>query len=213
MSSELPVLYSFRRCPYAMRARMAIKASEVEVELREILLKDKPAEMLQASPKGTVPVLVLNNGQVIDESYDVMLWALQQHDPQGWLVDDLQQQTKELIHSNDGRFKQQLDHYKYAARFPEQSEAWYRDQALWFLQELDDLLRDSTFLLANQPTLADIALFPFMRQFAHVDKLWFDRSPYRSLQRWIDYFLSSSTFAAVMKKYPLWSKQHPVTLF
>ncbi|CAM9407563.1 unnamed protein product, partial [Chrysoparadoxa australica] len=205
MAAELPILYSFRRCPYAMRARMALCYSEIPVELREIKLRDKPAEMLAASPKGTVPVLVLPSGTVIDESLDIMSWALDQNDPQGWLTSDEQEVAKELIRQNDGEFKGWLDRYKYPQRFPDASSAEvYRSQGESFLQELETRLQQHRFLLGERQTLADVALAPFVRQFAHVDMDWFEASDYTALQLWLQEFKSSTLFVDVMKKFPPW---------
>jgi glutathione S-transferase len=196
------VLYTFRRCPYAMRARLAIAYTGIDVEQREILLKNKPQVMLDVSPKGTVPVLILKNGQVIDESLAIMLWALRQHDTKGWLVH--QQQAMVLIQSNDSQFKPCLDKYKYADRFPEQSQTFYRQQGEVFLQALEKLLAQHTFLLSDEPTLADFAIFPFIRQFAFVNKTWFEQSPYPKLQAWLEYHLQNNLFKKIMVKQPLW---------
>ncbi len=198
----LPILYTFRRCPYAMRARLAITYAGIEVEKREILLKAKPQAMLDASPKGTVPVLVLEGGQVIDESLDIMLWALQQHDPDAWLSHQAQALT--LIDINDNTFKPWLDKYKYAERFPEHSKAYYRKQSGNFLQTLETMLEQHTFLHANQPSLADYAIFPFIRQFAFVDKAWFEQAPYPKLQVWLTKHLQSDLFEKIIAKQPLW---------
>ena len=200
----LPILYTFRRCPYAMRARLAITYAGIEVEHREILLKAKPQAMLNVSPKGTVPVLVLEGGQVIDESLDIMLWALQQHDPKDWLSHQAQALT--LIDINDNTFKPWLDKYKYAERFPEHSKAYYRKQGETFLQTLETLLAQHTFLHASQPSLADYAIFPFIRQFAFVDKTWFEQT-YPKLQAWLSQHLQSSLFEKIMAKQPLWIQE------
>jgi len=202
MQTKLPILYTFRRCPYAMRARMAIVYADIDVEQREIALKDKPQAMLNASPKGTVPVLILANGKVIDESLNIMCWALKQRDHKGWLAH--QQQALALIQSNDHQFKACLDKYKYAGRFPEQSQTFYRQQGEVFLQALEELLAQHTFLLTDQPTLADFAIFPFIRQFAFVDKAWFDQSPYPKLQAWLEYHLQNNLFKKIMVKHPIW---------
>lgn len=204
--SELPILYSFRRCPYAIRARLAIKVSNVQVELREVLLANKPEAMLTCSPKGTVPVLLLPDATVIDESLDIMLWALNQHDPQQWLASDSDKQDEinRLVELNETDFKPHLDHYKYAERFPEQSMETYRQQAEAFLLQLEQRLQQNRYLIGNNISLADIALFPFVRQFAHVDKTWFYQSRYKKLQIWLDYFLAEKLFSDVMKKYPRW---------
>lgn len=197
----LPILYSYRRCPYAMRARMALKYTGITVELREITLKDKPAAMLKASPKATVPVLVLPDGRVIEQSLDIMHWALQQQDNDGWLSAD-SNMTQLLITENDGSFKQALDKYKYAIRFPEQSADIYRTQGEVFLQKLEKLLSQSEYLLANQISLADIAIFPFVRQFSGVDTVWFDTTPYPKLKIWLKTLIESALFISIMEKQP-----------
>lgn len=191
-------LYSFRRCPYAMRARMALRYSGVPVEIVEVSLKAKPAEMLAISPKGTVPVLDAD-GRVIDESLEIMRWALAQNDPQGWLLDG-DSRIVELIEANDQGFKVDLNRYKYAERYPEQPMEVYRAQGAVFLQRLEGLLQDRDYLLADHPSLADIALLPFVRQFAHVDREWFAQTPYPRLQAWLHNFLESDLFTSIMKK-------------
>ncbi|MEO8343270.1 MAG: glutathione S-transferase [Gallionella sp.] len=198
----LPVLYSFRRCPYAMRARLALYASGVAVELREVSLRDKPASMLAASPKGSVPVLVLPDGGVIDESWEIMQWALHQHDPEGWLGQDNSfiAAANPLIIENDTTFKYHLDRYKYAERYPEYPRSHYRSEAEIFLRQLEDRLRTTHFVLGDSMSIADVAIFPFIRQFAAVDNNWFAQTSYPLLQRWLDIFLGSELFKAVMKK-------------
>jgi glutathione S-transferase len=191
-------LYSFRRCPYAMRARMALRYSGVPVDIVEVSLKAKPAEMLAISPKGTVPVLDAG-GRVIDESLEIMHWALAQNDPQDWLLDgDLR--IAELIEANDQGFKVHLNRYKYAERYPEQPMEFYRAEGAVYLQRLEGLLQDRDYLLADHPSLADIALLPFVRQFAHVDREWFAQTPYVRLQAWLQRFLESDLFTSIMKK-------------
>jgi len=207
--SQQPILYSFRRCPYAMRARMAIDYSDVEYQHREILLKNKPAAMLEASAKGTVPVVVLASGEVIDESRDVMMWALQQRDQQQWyfgLSSGQQRDIEQWIDRNDDHFKPWLDKYKYSVGYPEHPVEYYRQQAENFLAQLDQALDSQAFILGDKETLADNALFPFIRQFAHVDKAWFDSSEYTNLQQWLERFLNSDRFVRIMKKYPLWQE-------
>jgi glutathione S-transferase len=213
--SELPVLYSFRRCPYAIRARLALKAGNIAVELREVLLAEKPEEMLNCSPKGTVPVLQLADATVIDESREIMDWALQQCDPNGWLpkTDDELKETNRLIETNDNEFKQHLDHYKYADRFPERPMEYYRNQAEPFLKHLEDKLCQQKFLISDNVSLADIAIFPFVRQFSFVDKDWFNQTDYKKLQVWLDYFLTMVLFNEVMKKYPRWQHGDEVLCF
>lgn len=209
---SLPILYSFRRCPYAIRARLAIKISAVNVELREVILKDKPAEMLICSAKGTVPVLSLPKGIVIDESRDIMVWALNQSDPEKWLsyTDDEQDEVNRIIEFNDTKFKKCLDLYKYADRYPEKSVEFYRQEAEVFLEELEVKLNTSVFLMANNITFLDMAVFPFIRQFAFVDKNWFDASRYKKLQQWLETLLNTSLFNNVMQKHPVWSKESDV---
>lgn len=197
----LPILYSYRRCPYAMRARMALYHAKVQVEIREISLRDKPKHMLAISPKGTVPVLVLPNQQVLEQSLDIMYWALQQHDAESWLSAS-PSETNALIHQNDTSFKQALDGYKYPERYPEFPPPYFRQQGEQFLQALEDLLGKHAFLLSHHATLADIAIFPFVRQFAAVDSEWFAASPYHKLRTWLDYWVTSSLFEAIMQKYP-----------
>ncbi len=188
-----------------MRARLAMTYAGIKVEQREILLKDKPQAMLDASPKGTVPVLVFENGQVIDESLDIMLWALEQHDPNDWLSH--QEQAIPLIDINDNAFKPWLDKYKYADRFPEHSKAYYRKQGETFLQTLETLLEQHTFLHVNQPSLTDYAIFPFIRQFSFVDLVWFEQAPYPKLQVWLNKHLQSNLFEKVMVKHPVWMQE------
>ena len=192
------VLYSFRRCPYAMRARMALRYSGVAVPIIEVSLKAKPAEMLALSPKGTVPVLSVD-GRVIDESLAIMGWALAQNDPEGWLLED-DGATQALIEENDQGFKYQLDRYKYAERYPEQPMEHYRAEGEVFLSKLEGLLAQREYLLAGHLSLADVALAPFVRQFAHVDREWFGQAPYPRLQNWLQRFLESPLFIAVMAK-------------
>ncbi|MEE4279322.1 MAG: glutathione S-transferase [Halieaceae bacterium] len=197
-----PVLYSFRRCPYAIRARMALAYADIPVELREVLLRDKPPEMLRCSPKGTVPVLVLPDGRVIDESLEVMRWALAQNDPERWMA--TADATALLVERNDGEFKAFLDRYKYADRYPEHSAHWYRDQNAGQLATLEQRLREQGWISGARSGFTDIALFPFIRQFAMVDRSWFDAAPYPALQRWLQYWLDSGLFARVMFKLPRW---------
>ena len=195
-------LYSFRRCPYAMRARMALRYSGVAVDIVEVSLRAKPAEMLALSSKGTVPVLNAD-GEVIDESLSIMRWALAQNDPQDWLLKDDpagQAQIDALIEENDQVFKVHLNRYKYAERYPEQPMEVYRAEGEVFLRKLDGLLAGRDYLLAGHPSLADVALMPFVRQFAHVDREWFAQTPYARLQTWLQRFLESALFTGVMQK-------------
>ncbi|MCU1756521.1 glutathione S-transferase [Pseudomonas helleri] len=190
------MLYSFRRCPYAMRARMALRYSGVPLSIIEVSLKAKPAEMLALSPKGTVPVLVCADGRVIEQSLEIMHWALAQHDPDNWLGPD----SAALIEENDQVFKVDLDRYKYAIRYPEQPMEQYRAQGAAFLQRLEVLLEQTPYLAGDTLSLADIALAPFVRQFAHVDRDWFEQAPYPRLNAWLERFLASELFISVMTK-------------
>jgi len=202
----LPILYSYRRCPYAMRARMALKYAGIAVEIREISLRDKPAHLLEISPKGTVPVLVTAHGAVLEQSLDIMHWALQQNDPDGWLAADAAQ-TQQLITENDTSFKQALDRYKYAIRFPEQAMEDYRALGEVFLTKLEQQLSRTDFLMGAKLTLADIAIFPFIRQFSAVDAVWFASANYPKLNAWLNLMLSSALFDSIMDKHPVYSAQ------
>ncbi|HIL91671.1 MAG TPA: glutathione S-transferase [Cycloclasticus sp.] len=203
--SDLAVLYSFRRCPYAMRARLALKSSGVNVELREIVLRNKPEHMLAISPKATVPVLQLNDGTVIDESWDIVHWATSLQDPNNLRGNEQRiSEANQLVTQNDNGFKSHLDHYKYADRFPAFSAEHYRGQGEEFLAALEQRLGQHTFLIDDQPSLADIGIFPFVRQFAHVDIEWFRQTPYPHLLRWFDNYLNANLFASIMTKFKPW---------
>ncbi|WP_417411692.1 glutathione S-transferase [Hoeflea sp.] len=202
-----PVLYSFRRCPYAMRARLAIASAGLAVELREVVLRDKPAAFLASSPSATVPCLVTAD-RVIDESLDVMIWALQQRDPEGWLK--MPETGFEWVARADGPFKDALDRTKYANRYPGVDPSSQRDIAAGFLTDLDQTIGDWIF---DRPTLADFAIVPFVRQFAFIDKDWFDAQPWPALQNWLARFLDSDRFARIMEKYPQWQPSNPPVAF
>ena len=185
---------------------MAIACAQTPVELREVVLNDKPTELLVCSPKATVPVLQLPDGSLLEESLDIMYWALRQHDPEHWLSDDpdTQDETRGLIEHNDGPFKLRLDHYKYAVRHPEHPPEHYRRQAAQTLTSIEARLSQQPYLLGARAGLADIALFPFIRQLAFVDKGWFDQAPFPRLQNWLQTLLDSPWFQTVMKKQPAW---------
>ena len=204
---QRPILYSYRRCPYAMRARMALSYAGIQVEIREIALREKPAHMLAVSPKGTVPVLVLASNEVLEQSLDIMDWALQQSDVDEWIIQDQagQKLTADLIATNDGAFKKSLDKYKYAIRFPENPPEIYRAQGEEFLQRLEILLQQNTYLCRNTISKADVAIFPFVRQFTMVDENWFESADYPSLKAWLNGLLNSQLFLGVMQKYPVWA--------
>ncbi|MEM9101042.1 MAG: glutathione S-transferase [Pseudomonadota bacterium] len=216
LASELPVLYSFRRCPYAIRARMAIVSCGLQVALREVELKNKPNGMLAASPKGTVPVLVLNAETVIDESLDVMYWALKvSKDPCKWLAYNQAQRevAQTLVTANDKEFKVWLDKYKYFERFPESPRDFYRQKAEVFLLQLEERLASQSFLIGDTQTFVDVAIFPFIRQFVFADPQWFVTAHYPQLKRWLDFHLSSSTFERAMVKLPPYLKSQASEIF
>ena len=194
-----PLLYSFRRCPYAIRARLAIAMSGVMVTVQEVDLKAKPERMLQLSAKATVPVLELPDGRVIDESLDIMLWSLQQNDPLA-MLDNFSDEMQALIKRNDSEFKYVLDQYKYPERRAEFSKGHYRTLAEIFLLYLNTRLRQQDYLFGDKPSMADLALMPFIRQFAHVDSAWFDASPYKQLREWLNGWEASDIFTKVMQK-------------
>ncbi|MES3094600.1 glutathione S-transferase [Sphingomonas aerolata] len=204
----LPILYSFRRCPYAIRARSAVVASGIAVELREIVLRDKPAALLAASPKATVPVLVLPDGRVIDQSLAIMHWALAIADPLGWLAGE----DADLIATNDGAFKHHLDRYKYADRHGT-DPLEHRAAATAILADLDTRLAATGHLVAPRVTLTDIAILPFVRQFAQTDRAWFDTLPLPALHDWLGRYLASSLFAAVMTRFTPWQPGAPTVIF
>ena len=195
-----PLLYTFRRCPYAIRARMALEYAKINVHQCEVDLKNKPKEMIMVSAKGTVPILILENGQVIDESMAIIIWALKQSDPDGWLRTKLKRKCDELIRYNDSEFKPILDNYKYPQKSEKKDPDYYRDHALIYLNQLNLLLMKNRYLLADHISLADIAIFPFIRQFCMVDKKWFGQSDYKHLQSWLISFVNSELFLVTMKK-------------
>ncbi|WP_198331344.1 glutathione S-transferase [Psychrobacter aquimaris] len=213
MTSPLHRLYSFRRCPYAMRARLGILFAELSVELREITLKNKPEQMLAISPKGTVPVLQLADGTVIEESVEIMTWALEQNDPQGLLDEKTSPQADALIAQNDNEFKHWLDRYKYADRHVEMTQTEYRQRGEVFLQRLEELLTNNTYLLGERITIADIGIMPFVRQFAHVDREVFYSLPYPKLQQWLQKWLDHPLFLQVMTKFKPWQEGDDVVIF
>ena len=201
-----PILYSFRRCPYAMRARMSLLESGVEVELREVILRDRPEHMMDISPKGTVPVLLLPDGTVIEESLDIMLWSLDE----SWLAGD----WKELIDVNDGDFKHHLDRYKYNNRYENVlSSDEHREHALSILKTYDERLTNQAYLCGDSISLADLALSPFVRQFANTDRGWFDQLPLLHLHNWLIGILEGDLFKSCMVKHKQWQNgQVPIYL-
>ncbi|MCW1430715.1 glutathione S-transferase [Novosphingobium sp. JCM 18896] len=203
-----PILYSFRRCPYAMRARLALLISGTTCEIREVKLAQKPAELIEASPKATVPVLVLPDGGVIEESREIMAWALAQRDPEGWLG----RENRDLIAVNDGPFKHHLDRYKYPERHGS-DPADHRTTALELLRVLDARLAAQANLCGDHRGLTDAAIFPFVRQFAETDRAWFDAQPLPHLQAWLTRHLASDLFAAIMVRLQPWRTGDAPTLF
>lgn len=210
---SLSCLYSFRRCPYAMRARLGLLFAELPVELREITLKNKPAHMLAISPKGTVPVLQLADGVVIEESREIMEWALEQQDPQELLNPKTLHQGNTLIEQNDQEFKHWLDRYKYADRHLEMTQTEYRQKGEAFLQILEELLTKNTYLLGDSVTIADIGIMPFVRQFAHVDRDVFYSLPYPKLQIWLKNWLAHPLFIQAMTKFQPWQDGDEPVIF
>jgi len=203
-----PILYSFRRCPYAMRARLALQSAGIIVEMREILLRDKPAEMIRLSPKATVPVLV-SDGNIIDESRKIMDWALAQNDPEGWLDHvDL-----ELVEQCETTFKNALDKYKYASRFADVDALEQRDIAAIYLRKLDAILADHPFLSGPKTGYSDMAIITFVRQYANVDRNWFDGQNWPQLKVWLENFLKSKRFSSIMQKFPLWQAGNTAIYF
>ncbi|UTW55263.1 glutathione S-transferase [Kordiimonas sp. SCSIO 12610] len=206
MTDNAPILYSFRRCPYAMRARLAVVASGQNVKLREVVLRDKPAHMLEISPKGTVPVLMLDDGTVIDESRDIMNWALSQSDPDCWLTPTgtSSEEMNSLVDRCDGDFKYHLDRYKYHTRYENADPMAHRMEAEKFLETLDARLTDRPYLCGSTFSFADAAIAPFIRQFVNASQSWFPSSKYTNVQRWLADFLDSPRFKSIMPKFPQW---------
>lgn len=213
MTLSLHRLYSFRRCPYAMRARLGLLFAELPVELREITLKNKPTQMLAISPKGTVPVLQLIDGTVIEESREIMMWALEQNDPQGLLDTAVLSQAEALIAQNDNEFKYWLDRYKYADRHTEMTQTEYRQRGEVFLQVLEARLTKNRYLLGDNVTVADIGIMPFVRQFAHVDRNTFYDLPYPKLQQWLQNWLAHPLFLQAMVKFQPWQEKDKAVIF
>ena len=204
----MPILYSYRRCPYAMRARMALKYSGIQYEHREIILRDKPKSMLLLSPKATVPVFCVDD-LVIDQSLDIMRWALDQSDPDGWKTVN-EQAAQSWIEKNDGPFKKRLDQYKYPNRYPELDQGEVLSEALdLMLKPMEDALQSDQYLLGNRMTWVDIAIFPFIRQFSMVNPKSFEEMPFSNTKKWLHDHIQSDLFNAVMEKHPTWIDSDP----
>ena len=221
-SAPTPILYSFRRCPYAMRARLALAASGQVCELREVVLAHKPDALLQSSPKGTVPILIASDGKVSDQSLDIMLWALRRNDPDHWLSagnpaphgEHTMTAMLAQVARCDGDFKFHLDRYKYPNRQAEPNAALHRAAAAQFADELNTRLGSQRYLGGAGFGLADAAIAPFVRQFAHTDPAWFAAQSWHPLQVWLQEFETSAAFARTMEKYPAWVLgQAPCMLF
>lgn len=200
---QKPLLYTYRRCPYAMRARMALLLAGIKFDAHEVSLRDKPAEMLAISPKGSVPVLLLPGGQMLEQSWDIMCWALEQQATRNWWDAAQTAENLEWLAKNDGVFKQHLDRYKYPERYNETDRAEHREEALTsFLRPLNSRLEQSSFLGGSEPCATDLALFPFVRQFAAVEPAWFESEPLPALQVWLAGWLSNPLFLHCMQKLP-----------
>jgi glutathione S-transferase len=209
--SAVPILYSLQHCPYAMRARMGLMMAKQEVLLRNIVTKDKPQEMLKTSPKGTVPILLFEDGTVIDESLEIMIWALKKNDPSDLLyqaLPDAYPQMLSLISDCDQGFRTNLNEYKNQKRYHLEKEIQFRSQCEEFIQLLESSLKDRDFILGDKLSLADLAILPFIRQFANVDKSWFRSAGYPRLSLWLANLMESLLFTKAMKKYPLWNDAH-----
>ena len=196
-----PILYSFRRCPYAIRARMVLSYMEVSIDLREVLLNERPQSLYKISSKGTVPVLLLNDGKVLDESLDIMLWAIEQGEQK--LYEDKLNEQNQLIKYNDTKFKYWLDRYKYHVRYLEHSREYYQRKCSKTLAEYDMRVSGNAYLMGDRIRLADIAIFPFIRQCANVDQNWFNNK-YPNLNQWLEIWKQSRVFKSVMMKYNQW---------
>ena len=208
----LPILYSFRRCPYAMRARMVLLHSKIQCEIREIKLSNKPKEMLAISPKGTVPVLILENGDILDESLDVMLWAIEQGNLRN-LFNLGKKEILDLIKINDGEFKDAIDRYKYSSLYPEKPMIEYRKMGELFLEKIESYLEKNKFIFGKNISLADLAIFPFVRQFCRVDIDWFNSSLFKKIKEWTLFFEGSENFIDIMRKIKPWTTGDKPTLF
>ena len=201
-----PILYTFRRCPYAMRARFAIRSSKIIVEIREIKLQEKPLEFLKLSPKGTVPVLITNSGEVLEESLDIIYWALNKNDPHKWLAKGKleHQEVIKLLDDLENKFKPNLDKYKYPSRFSGVDQFFHRDKNLCFLKKLNSYLENNKSLNCEHLSLLDYAIFPFVRQFRNVDQDWFDKLNFIFLNKWVNQIIDSNDFSSIMKKFKIW---------
>tara|TARA_B100000795_G_scaffold16511_1_gene11050 strand:- start:185 stop:850 length:666 start_codon:yes stop_codon:yes gene_type:complete len=212
-NKKYPILYSFRRCPYAMRARLAIKASGLIVEIREVELKNKPKEFLNISPKATVPIVCISSKQIIEESLDIMEWALKINDPLKLLKNEKLNRIEihSILNKLENEFKQNLDRYKYSSRFDLPNPKLYRDKNLQTLNEFNNLLQNNKGICSSNLSLLDYAVFPFIRQFRNVNSVWFDSLELKFLQTWLYELIDSDEFSSIMKKYEIWKpNQKPI---
>lgn len=213
---SLPILYSLRQCPYAMRARLGLLLAQQPVMLRDIIMTNIPEEMFEASPKGEVPVLVLDDGTVIDESIDIMRWALQINDPQDLLYKNypsLIEETKIFINFNDNEFVDALKKYKAASRYHDVAEVERRKECEVFIKDIEIRLSQHEYIFGDVPSLADYAILPFIRQFSRVDRKWYLQSPYPKLRKWLERHYKNPLFSKAMKKYPQWLDEKENVLF
>ena len=213
INKKYPILYTFRRCPYAMRARLAIKASGVIVEIREVKLKNKPEELLNISPKATVPVLYISSKKIIEESLDIMKWALEINDPLKLLKQEKLNRIE--VHNTfnklENDFKQNLDRYKYSSRFDQPNPELYRDKNLKILNEFNTSLQHNKGIYSSHLSLLDYAIFPFVRQFRNVNSVWFDSLELNFLKSWLYELIDSDQFSSIMKKNLIWEpNQKPI---
>ncbi|MBL4911074.1 MAG: glutathione S-transferase [Alteromonadaceae bacterium] len=216
ITDNKPILYSLKNCPYAIRARMALLSSKQQVILRNLVLTNKPKAFLITSPKGSVPVLALPSLTVLDESLQIMLWALNENDPDDLLHSyDVSQLTQmlALIKVFDQQFKPSLEQYKCAKRYHEDTVVEYRQACEQHLKRLENNLNQHVFFISDHASLADLAIFPYIRQFARVERQWYLQSPYPKLKQWLNNYLQSSLFTRTMTKYPLWVKGQPDVFF
>ena len=208
---QYPVLYSLQHCPYAIRARMGILLAKQTVFLRAVDLNDKPEDMLQVSKTGTVPLLVLDQSLVIDESIDIMVWALGNNDPDNLLISDTPSaflSMLNIINTYDNEFKGWLEKYKCAKRYHETNMTYFRQQCELFISQLEHRLISGEFFMGDKASLVDYAILPFIRQFARVERQWYLQSPYPNVRRWLNKHLQSPLFSKTMTKYPLWLESH-----
>ena len=213
INRKYPILYTFRRCPYAMRARLAIKASGVIVEIREVKLKNKPEELLNISPKATVPVLHISSKKIIEESLDIMKWALEINDPFKLLEQEKLNRIEvhNTLNKLENDFKQNLDRYKYSSRFDQPNPELYRDKNLKILNEFNNLLQHNKGIYSSNLSLLDYAIFPFVRQFRNVNSVWFDSLELNFLKSWLYELIDSDEFSSIMKKNLIWEpNQKPI---